>query len=260
MITRAINLLELLEKLVLTLPKGQTWGEHLIEYKKNKRGECISMEKLRLGLGERQDQLKALLAKREIAVRTGNPTLVIDNDLKAFGDLMFDPRLNLKLSSLEAATGLTDEGKAERDDIYKLQSVWRAGSAFANFQEELTKLIGNKKTVKVKIQKKVKAYNGDQLVDMNYLPRELKALYNLRDVTTETIPCSLLRAVGVVEKTEVTGKDILRFSFISATFDELVGNSGDIQQHYWTIVYELVEPQELTSEESSEVILEDELA
>lgn len=237
------------------VPSGQTWGQYLIEFKKNK--EMVSMSKVLLGLGERGLALKELLKKREIAVKSGNPTTIIDAELAKFSDIFFDPKLNVMGDYLEAKKSLTEEEKKERDSIYAAKSKWRTTTEIAKMPAELKKLIGNRRAVKNKIYKRIEDFNGyTSIKEMSYVAKDLKPLLNINDLMAETIPTSIVRVAMELDKTKVTNEDLLKVTVISTEFNKITGN---IKEHVWVIIYDLVEMETLQGDDASETLLDSEV-
>lgn len=216
------------------------------------------MEKVRYGLTEKGEELKKLLKTREAAVRSGNPTLLIDEKLIDYKEIMFDPKLNLKLSILNSKESLTPEETAERSEIMHLQDIFRKTGPLATLKDDINKLIGDKTLTKAKkIMKKVKEFNNSVLRDMSYLPSELKNFYDLSTIDTATIPTSIIRAILKKDTINATGEETLTLSFISLVYDKYLGN---IEEHYWIIVYDIVEKQSIDEKDSIDEIIENELA
>ncbi|MGL5716431.1 MAG: hypothetical protein ACRCX2_25690 [Paraclostridium sp.] len=255
MILKARAILNILDNVGDLIPGWQTWNQSLIEYKKNK--EMVIMSKVLLGLNENGQELKALLKKRELAVKSGNPTTMIDADLAKYSDIFFDPKLNVMKTYLEDKKSLTDEEKKQRDEIYAAMSKWRATSDMGKIPAELKKLIGEKRAVKNKIYKRIEDFNGFASVkEMTYVAKDLKPLLNLNDLMTETIPTSLIRVAMELDKTKVTNEDILKVTFASTEFNKI---NGDIKTHIWVIVYDLVEMEALKGDDASETLMDNEV-
>lgn len=254
MILKARIIINILDNLNTLVPGGQSWSQRLIEYKKEK--ERILMSRVLFGLSERGKELKELLKKRELAFRTGNPVVMIDEKLKEYSDLFFDPKLTVKLSFLESKSTLTDDDKAERDAIYAAQNAWRKSTDLRNLSEEVAKLVGAKKTVKSKIYKQVMENNFKNILEMSYLPKELKILNNIKDVSPDLIPTSIIRASIEMDKTKVTNEDVLKLTLVSLTCDKM---TGAIKEHVWVIIYDLVEMEEMVGEDAMETLADNEV-
>ncbi|MGL4451105.1 MAG: hypothetical protein ACRCTZ_07950 [Sarcina sp.] len=255
MILKARAILNLLDNVSYLIPGGQTWGQSLKEYKKNK--EMVRMSKVLFGLNERGQELKALLKKRELAVKSGNPTTMIDADLAKYSDIFFDPKLNVMKTYLEDKKTLTDEEKKERDEIYAAMSKWRGTTDMAKMPEEFKKLVGGRRAVKNKIYKRIEDFNGFASVkEMSYVAKDLKPLLNLNDLMAETIPTSLIRVAMELDKTKVTNEDILKVTFASTEFNKI---NGDIKTHIWVIIYDLVDMETLTGDDASETLMDNEV-
>ncbi|MGL5767981.1 MAG: hypothetical protein ACRCX8_20275 [Sarcina sp.] len=206
------------------------------------------MERMRFGLGKRQDELKELLNRRSICVKSGNPVADIDLKLaEEFGDMFIDPKLAVKLAHLETKQTLTDDEKAERDAIYVSQSTFRKTSPVVDIVKAVSGIVENKTVRLVRIVKKIEQFNG-KLEDkvMNYLPGDLRSFYNIKELNESNLPTSILRAAMEVRTLETTKEEVLVLSFVSAFCDKYTGN---YEQHVWTLTYDLKDVPAMTVEE-----------
>lgn len=206
------------------------------------------MEKFRFGLNEKGTALKELLNKREICIKSGNPVDVIDAELSnKYGELLLDPKLAVKLAVLEVKPSITDEEKGQRDEIYALQATFRPTSPVVDMVEKISEMLKGKTVRVARISKKVEQFprkKEDRV--MSYLPGDLRSLYDLKNLTVQNLPTSILRAIVEEKKLDVTGETVLNISFVSVFCDKY---SGNYEQHLWSVTYDVKDAPALTTEE-----------